>query len=95
MNEDGGASEEPPGFEPADPWQEFFEPTDYPQHRARKLLTRGVALVLVVGLLLAFPLGYVLNEQLRNQHVEAVAAIVEIVLVAVVVAVLRSNRRPL
>jgi uncharacterized membrane protein YfcA len=66
---------------------------EYPRHRVRRAITRAVALLLVVGMLLAFPLGYLLDAEVRNQHVEAVAVIVEAVVIAVLVAVLRSNRR--
>jgi hypothetical protein len=68
---------------------------EYPRHRMRRLLVKAVAYVLIVGLILAFPLGYLLDTELRNQHLEAALVIIEVVVFAVIVAVVRSNRRRL
>ena len=46
-------------------------------------------------MLLAFPLGYLLDTELRNQHLEAALVLIEVVIVAVAIAVVRSNRRRL
>jgi uncharacterized membrane protein len=70
-----------------------YDPDEYPRHPVRRLLTRAVALVLIVGLVLAFPLGYLLDAELRNQHLEAVLLIVEVVVVAVLFAAVRASRR--
>ncbi|MGI8610359.1 MAG: hypothetical protein ACR2MY_14240 [Candidatus Dormibacteria bacterium] len=52
-------------------------------------------MILIVGLVLAFPLGYLLDAELRNQHLEAALAIVEVVVVVVLVASVRASRRRL
>jgi fumarate reductase subunit D len=54
-----------------------------------------VALVLVIGVLLALPLGYLLDSQVREQHVEAVIAIVELSVMVVLVVAIRASRRSL
>ena len=77
------------------PWEWDEDEEDYPRRRVRGWWTKAVALVLIIGMLLAFPLGYVLDEQLRNQHVEAVLAIVEVTVAIVLVVVLRGSRRRL
>lgn len=61
----------------------------------RRLLVKAVALLVIVGMLLAFPLGYLLDTELRNQHLEAALVIVEAVVVAVLVASVRASRRRL
>jgi uncharacterized membrane protein YfcA len=68
---------------------------EYPRFRARRAAVKAVAVVLIVGMLLAFPLGYLLDSELRNQHLEAVLALVELTIAAVLIAVVRSSRRPL
>lgn len=68
---------------------------EYPRFRARRAAVKAVAVVLIVGMLLAFPLGYLLDSELRNQHVEAVLALVELTVAVVLIAVVRSSRRPL
>ncbi|MEA2681994.1 MAG: hypothetical protein QOK05_322 [Chloroflexota bacterium] len=80
---------------PDDPFAFDDGPDEYPRYRGRRMLVKGVALVLIVGMLLAFPLGYLLDAELRNQHLEAVLALVELTIFAVLVAVVRSSRRPL
>ena len=79
-----------PGEDPFD-WADDPEP--YPRPRGFRLLTRVIATVLIMALVLAFPLEYVLNEQLRSHHVEAVVAITEAVIIVTLVAVVRSSRR--
>jgi hypothetical protein len=66
---------------------------EYPRFRLRRIVVRAVALLLIVGLLLAFPLGYLLDTELRNQHLEAGVALIEAVVVVVIIAALRSRRR--
>jgi uncharacterized membrane protein YfcA len=78
-----------------DPFAGDDGPDEYPRFRVRRALTKAVALVLIIGMLLAFPLGYLLDAELRNQHLEAVLAVVELTIAAVLVAVVRSSRRPL
>ena len=51
--------------------------------------------MLIVGMVLAFPLGYLLDAELRNQHLEAALVIIEVVIVAVLIAAVRVSRRPL
>ncbi|MFN2466234.1 MAG: hypothetical protein ABR598_08235 [Candidatus Dormibacteria bacterium] len=66
----------------------------YPaRFRVRRTLMKVVALVLIVGLLLAFPLGYLLDAELRNQHLEAALFVIEVVIAGVLVGVVRSSRR--
>jgi hypothetical protein len=71
------------------------EEPGYPSYRVRRYLTKAVALIVIVGLLLAFPLGYLLDEELRNQHIEAGLALIELTIAAVLIAVVRSSRRRL
>ncbi|HEV1997421.1 MAG TPA: hypothetical protein VGR61_04725 [Candidatus Dormibacteraeota bacterium] len=52
-------------------------------------------MVVIVGMLLAFPLGYLLDTELRNQHLEAAMVIIEAVIVAVLIASVRASRRRL
>lgn len=80
---------------PDDPWgDDDGEP--YPARlRGRRRLMKAIALVLIVGLLLAFPLGYLLDAELRNQHLEAALALIELTIAGVLVGVVRSSRRPL
>ena len=54
-----------------------------------------MALTLIAGMLLAFPLGYLLDAELRSQHLEAVLAVIEVTIVVVLVVVVRASRRPL
>lgn len=54
-----------------------------------------MALLVIVGMLLAFPLGYLLDTELRNQHLEAALVIIEVVVFAVLVAAVRASRRRL
>ena len=68
---------------------------DYPRRRGRRLATRVVAVVLIVALVVAFPLGYLVDAELQGRHIEAVIAIIEVVLVATLVAVVRASRRRL
>lgn len=81
--------------EPDDYPREWDEPDDYPRHRVRRALVRAVALVAIIGLLLVFPLGYLLDEELRTQHVEAGLALVELTIAVVLIAVVRLSRRRL
>lgn len=82
---------------PDDPGEDPFawpdDPDPYPRRRGVRLLTRVIATILIMALVLAFPLEYVLNEQLRNHHVEAVIALTEAVVIVTLVAVVRSSRR--
>lgn len=71
------------------------ESDEYPRHRARSAIVKAVALVVIVGMLLAFPLGYLLDVELRNQHVEAGLAIIEVTIAVALLAVLRASRKPL
>jgi len=57
------------------------------------LVTRIIATLLIIALVLAFPLEYLLNEQLRNHHVEAVVAVTEAVIIVVLLAVSGAGRR--
>lgn len=75
--------------------RDWDEPDEYPARRLRTAVIKGVALVLVIGVLLALPLGYVLDSQIRDQHVEAVIAIVELAVMVVLVMVVRASRRSL
>ena len=59
------------------------------------MLVKAVALLVIVGMLLAFPLGYLLDTELRNQHLEAALVIIEGVVFAVLVAAVRASRRRL
>ena len=52
-----------------------------------------MALLLIVGVVLAFPLAYLLNEELRNQNTQVVLFLVEAVIVAVLIGAMRSRRR--
>jgi hypothetical protein len=87
-------AESPEGQEPL-PWDWDEDAEPYRRRGARAWLTKAVAVVLIIGMLLAFPLGYVLDEQLRNQHVEAVLAIVEVTIAIVLIVVVRGSRRRL
>jgi hypothetical protein len=90
--------------EPLDDWDEpeaapgRFDsepPEDYPSYRLRQAVVKAVALVLIIGVLLALPLGYILDAQIREQHNEAVIAIVELAVMVVLVVVVRASRRRL
>ena len=67
----------------------------YPRHRVRRALVKAVALTLIAGMLLAFPLGYLLDAELRSQHLEAVLAVIEVTIAVLLVAVVRASRKPL
>ncbi|MFN2463541.1 MAG: hypothetical protein ABR573_06530 [Candidatus Dormibacteria bacterium] len=69
------------------------EERPYRRGRGARLLTRVIATSLIICLLLAFPLEYLVNEQLRSHHVEAVVAITEAVIVVVLLVVVRSARK--
>ena len=84
------SDDEPPDPDPFD-WSE--DPAPYPRRRGVRLAIKVTATVLIMALVLAFPLEYVLSEQLRNHHVEAVIAITEVVIVAVLLGVVWSVRR--
>lgn len=74
---------------PAADWDDD-EPS--PRRRRHPVL-KLVALVLVIGMLLAFPLGYVLEAESRNQNVEATVALVEVTIAVVLVVLVRASRR--
>jgi hypothetical protein len=77
-----------------EPWYDDLADDDgYPRFRLRRLIVRTVALVLIVGMLLVFPLGYLLDAELRNQHLEAAGALIEVVVLVVIIAAMRSRRR--
>jgi high-affinity Fe2+/Pb2+ permease len=80
---------------PDDPWVDDDDEPYPARLRGRRRLMKAIALVLIVGLLLAFPLGYLLDAELRNQHLEAALALIELTVAAVLVGVVRSSRRPL
>lgn len=67
----------------------------YPRHRVRMAVTKAVALVLITGLLLAFPLGYLLDTELQNQHLEAGLVVIEVTIAIVLVVAVRGSRRRL
>ena len=69
------------------------EDDEYPRRPLRRMATRVVAIVLIVGLVLAFPLGYLLDAELQGRHLEAVLAIVEAVVIVTLVAAVRVSRR--
>jgi hypothetical protein len=92
-HEESPAREAQPEIE--DPFDADDSDDEIPRFRARRAAVKVVAVVLIVGMLLAFPLGYLLDGELRNQHVEAVLAVVEVTTAAVLIAVVRSSRRPL
>jgi len=54
---------------------------------------RGVALVLIVGMLLAYPLAYILDAELRSNRVAGGLFVIELVVAAVVYALVRGGRR--
>ena len=56
-------------------------------------MVKLVAIILIVGLVLAFPLEYLLNTEFRNQRMVGAFVLVEFTVVAVLVAVMRSRRR--
>ncbi|GAC1330124.1 MAG: hypothetical protein NVSMB17_07140 [Candidatus Dormibacteria bacterium] len=89
---DSGVAEEERNFG-EDPFDWPEDPRPYPRRRAARLLTRVIATLLIISLVLAFPLEYLLNEQLRSHHVEAVLAVTEAVVVAVLLAVSWAVRR--
>ncbi|HEY8740228.1 MAG TPA: hypothetical protein VIN56_06525 [Candidatus Dormibacteraeota bacterium] len=67
----------------------------YPAHfRFRRVVLKAVALVVIIGMMLAFPLGYLLDAELRNQHLEAALLLIEMVIAGVLIAVVRFSRRP-
>jgi hypothetical protein len=71
------------------------EEPGYTSYRLRRFIVKVVALIVIVGMLLAFPLGYLLDAELRNHHVEAGLALIELTIAVVLVAVVRSSRRRL
>ena len=90
---DSGVSPDDSNLEDPPP-QDFFEEVEpYRRRRGARLVTRVIATILVIALVLAFPLQYVLDEQLRSHHVEAVLAITEAVIIVVLVSVVWSVRR--
>ncbi len=96
--EDGATGEDAAdSFEAPD--EEAFLATDeepYPaRFGVRRVLMKAVAIMVIVGLLLAFPLGYLLDAELRNQHLEAAIALIELTVAGVLIAVVRSSRRSL
>ena len=76
-----------------DPFDWSEDQSPYPRRRGVRLVTKIFATVLIMALVLAFPLEYLLSEQLRNHHVEAVVAVTEVVIVVVLLAVVGSVRR--
>jgi hypothetical protein len=54
---------------------------------------KAVATALIIGLVLAFPMAYLLDAEVQNRHVEAGMAIVEAVVIAVLVVAVRASRR--
>ncbi|MFY9614265.1 MAG: hypothetical protein WAT58_02600 [Candidatus Dormiibacterota bacterium] len=75
-----------------------FDEDDADQYRPplwRGLLVKGVALTLIIGLLLAFPLGYVLDSELRDGRIEVAILVTEVTLMVALVMIVRSTRRPL
>ncbi|MDP9325846.1 MAG: hypothetical protein M3O87_04830 [Candidatus Dormibacteraeota bacterium] len=69
------------------------EADQYRPPRWRGLLVKGVALTLIIGLLLAFPLGYLLDSELRDGRIEVAILVTEITLMVALVIVVRSTRR--
>ncbi|HEV3235029.1 MAG TPA: hypothetical protein VG329_10825 [Candidatus Dormibacteraeota bacterium] len=71
------------------------EADQYRPSRWRGLLVKGVALTLIIGLLLAFPLGYVIDSELRDGRIEVAILLTEVTLMVALVMIVRSTRRPL
>jgi hypothetical protein len=69
------------------------DPRPYPSHRGRRFLVKVVALVLVVGLMLTFPLAYILSVEFQYQRLLGAFVVIEFTVVAVLVAAMRSRRR--
>lgn len=92
MPDSGVTSEDGDGDYPA-PEDFLEEVAPYRRGRAARLLVKVIATILVMALVLAFPLQYVLDEQLRSHHVEAVLAITEGVIIAVLLSVVWTVRR--
>ena len=75
---------------------DWDEPTEaYPRYRTRQALIKAIAIVLIIGLMLAFPLGYLLDVAIQNGRSEAVIAIAEATFIVVLIAVVRSSRKRL
>lgn len=64
-----------------------------PRQRARRAVVKGVAFVLVIGMLVAFPLGYVLDTDLRTRNIEGTFALLEVTIGVVLIALVRASRR--
>jgi hypothetical protein len=69
------------------------EAEDYRRPRARNLVVKGIAVAVIFALLLAFPLGYVLETELRDGRVTAALVVTEVTVVVALVLLLRSTRR--
>jgi hypothetical protein len=76
-----------------DPWDAPEDSRPYRRGRGFRIATKVTATILIIGMVLAFPLEYLLNEQLRNHHVEAVLALTEAVIIVVLLSVAWSVRR--
>ncbi len=71
------------------------EAEDYRRPRARNLVVKGIAISVIIALLLAFPLGYLLDTELRDGRVTAALAVTEVTIVVALIVLVRSTRRPL
>jgi hypothetical protein len=77
------------------PWDDDpADGEDAPYRRPPRVLLKAIALVLIVGLLLAFPLAYISDVVFHSAREGAMIALLELVVIVVVWAAIRASRRP-
>ncbi|HEV3232067.1 MAG TPA: hypothetical protein VG245_07420 [Candidatus Dormibacteraeota bacterium] len=73
-----------------DPWADEGTPR---RRGLRVVLVRSTAVVLIIALLLAFPLGYLLQTLVQHHRPDATLFVVEAVAFVVIWAAIRVSRR--
>jgi Mg/Co/Ni transporter MgtE len=76
-----------------EPPQWDYEDDEPPRKRVRQVVTKAIAVTLIIGIVLAFPLYYVIETILRRQRPEVLIAVAEAVVIAVIWVAVRTSRR--
>jgi hypothetical protein len=78
-----------------DRFLESDDAADYRRPRRRAFFVKAVAITVIFAMLLAFPLGYLLETEMRDGRVTAALAVTEVTIVLAAVLLVRATRRRL